>query len=360
MVSAVTAEDLLARDLDEAVARGGALWSELRGARMFITGGTGFVGTWLLETFCSANARLRLGATATVLSRRPEAFAAKVPHVANDAAITLLRGDVRAIPSQDGSFSHVIHAATDARPPGSADERRAAFDTIVNGTREVLDFARRAGASRFLLTSSGAVYGRQPSELTNVPEDYYGGPDPTDPNAFYGEGKRAAETLCALHAEERFTPTIARCFAFVGPYLPLDLHFAVGNFIRDALAGGPIRVTGDGTPYRSYMYASDLALWLWTILLRGAAARPYNVGSSASLSIGELATVVAAQIGGVEVRIASPAPPGVAPGRYVPSVDRAERELGLRCTVPLADGIRRTARWHSGSLVDATRQRTSK
>jgi nucleoside-diphosphate-sugar epimerase len=78
------------------------------------------------------------------------------------------------------------------------------------------------------------------------------------------------------------------------------------------------------------------------------------------LSIGELATVVAAQIGGVEVRIASPAPPGVAPARYVPSVDRAERELGLRCTVPLADGIRRTARWHSGSLVDATRQRTSK
>jgi nucleoside-diphosphate-sugar epimerase len=359
MVNGVMRENLLARDLDEVVERGGALWEELRGARIFITGGTGFVGCWLLETLLWANDRHRLGAAATVLTRAPEAFAAKAPHLAQHGVVTLLRGDVRSIPGRGESFTHVIHAATDARPPRSAGERRAALDTIVWGTREAVEFARQAGARRFLLTSSGAVYGPQPSDLTHVSEEYRGAPDPTDVNAFYGEGKRAAEMLCALYADEGFEPTIARCFAFVGPYLPLDLHFAVGNFIRDALAGGPIRVNGDGTPYRSYLYASDLALWLWTILLRGKPLRPYNVGSGQPLNIAQLARVIADAIApGVRIDIARPASPSSLAERYVPAVDRAEGELGLSNTLALPEAIRRTAGWHA-HIVEGTRQRTS-
>jgi dTDP-glucose 4,6-dehydratase len=339
----------LAHDLDHVLAQTGRLWEELRGARVFVTGGTGFFGCWLLETFLWANDHLALDASVVVLTRNGNAFRSKVPHLACHPAVTLHDGDVRTFEIAGGTFSHVIHAATDSSSTLTDPDRLPLFDTIVGGTRRTLEFARRSGAKRFLLTSSGAVYGRQPPELTHVPEEYGGGSDPSHADQVYAEGKRAAEMLCALYADEHLQPTIARCFAFVGPYLPLDGHFAVGNFIRDGLQGGPIRISGDGAPYRSYLYAADLAIWLWTILLRGRSMRPYNVGSAAQLTITELARLVAHAFAPVlPIEMARAPAAGVSAARYVPSVTRAEQELGLRPTVPLADGIRRTIGWHTG------------
>jgi len=262
--------------------------------------------------------------------------------------VVLQQGDVRTFDFPDGAFSHVIHAATDSGKPLAGRDGLLMFETIVTGTRRTLEFARRAGARRLLLTSSGAVYGRQPAELTHVSEDYVGGPDPVNPRQMYGEAKRAAEMLCALHAEADFHPIIARCFAFVGPYLPTDAHFAIGNFIRDALNGGPIRVAGDGTPYRSYLYGADLAIWLWTILVRGQPMCPYNVGSEQALTIAELAGLVGRAFSPpVGVTVARLPVPGLAAERYVPAVTRAESELGLRVTIPLQDSIRRTVDWRT-------------
>ena len=143
---------------------------------------------------------------------------------------------------------------------------------------------------------------------------------------------------------------IARCFAFVGPYLPLDAHFAVGNFIRDGLRGGPIVVRGDGTPLRSYLYTADLAAWLWTILFRGASLRPYNVGSAEA---GQHRRIGTKRFSGIQPnprRCGSPQlrMPPASPGRarYVPSVERAQRELGLEVSIGQREAIRRTVAWH--------------
>lgn len=323
-------------------------FEDLRGVRIFITGGTGFIGKWLVETLLSANTRLDLGVQAVLLTRDPKSFRARFPHLAGNPAIQLHQGDVRTFKFPEAGFSHVIHGATDASAVLNAKSPLVMFDTIIEGTRRVLDCSVASGARRFLFLSSGAVYGKQPPELSHVPESYMGGPDPTDPLSAYGEGKRCAELLCTAYSRHHgFASTIARCFAFTGPYLPLDAHFAIGNFIKDALVGGPIRIEGDGTPFRSYLYAADLAVWLWTILLRGESCRPYNVGSEVSLSIADLAHEVANTLDpNLAILIAKPAVAGVIPPRYVPSTARALRELGLEQTVALPDAIRRTAAWY--------------
>ena len=326
------------------------LWGDLRGQRIFITGGTGFFGCWLLETFAFANDQLGLNARALVLTRDIEKFNAKAPHLAAHPAIKLMHGDVRTFDFPGVQCSHVIHAATTS---SAIIEPLEMLDIIIGGTRRVLDFALHCGAKKFLLTSSGAVYGKQPPDLTHIPETYNGAPDPTDLNSAYGEGKRVAELLCSTYAKQHgIEAKIARCFAFVGPHLPLDAHFAIGNFIRDAMQGGPIIVQGDGTAVRSYLYAADLAIWLWTILFRGAPQRIWNVGSRNALSVaqlaGEVVRVLALQPHSIRIEEQTCSTARI---RYVPDTTRAEKELALCQTINLDGAISKTAQWLKNNSV---------
>src|SRR5215469_8587208 len=277
-----------------------ALWEEARGKRIFLSGATGFFGAWLLESLLHANRALNLNLSATVLTRDPEAFAGRMPHVAADPTITLRRGHICKFDLPEFDFPYVVHAAAPTTAAASR-EPAALLQTLVDGTRNVLSLACRHNTRKFLYISSGAVYGTQPPRISHLSEDYLGGPDWLDPNAVYAEGKRVAEHLCSAHAGRTDIEfKIARCFAFVGPGLPLDEHFAIGNFIGDALAGRNIAVHGDGTPMRSYLYAADLAIWLWTILFQANPSRSnlevWNVGSDEALSIHDLACMVAEEV----------------------------------------------------------------
>jgi dTDP-glucose 4,6-dehydratase len=335
-------------DIDLILAKTESLWEEMRGSCLFLTGGTGFFGCWLVESFLAANRQFNLGARITVLTRSPEAFREKCPHLTGDSALTLLRGDVSNFDFPPGEYPYMIHAATEASARMIAEQPHHMLATILDGTRRSLDFATTHGTRKYLLTSSGAVYGEQPPELTHIPEDFPGAPDPVRASSVYAEGKRAAELMCAVYqAALPIECKIARCFAFVGPHLPLDAHFAVGNFLRDAMREEPILVEGDGTPKRSYMYAADLAIWLWTMLFIAPALDPINVGSNESISIRELAQAVPNAIGSPsQVRIAKSPQPGIPLRQYVPSVTKAAEKLGLTCSVALDEALQRTAAWY--------------
>lgn len=237
----------------------------------------------------------------------------------------------------------MLHAATESTIGPSLTPLQR-YDQIVDGTRNILDLTVATGARRFLLTSSGAIYGPQPSDLAAIPEDCAGSPPLSETSTAYGQAKRAAEHLCALVAEQHDLETmVARCFAFVGPDLPLNVHFAIGNFIRDALTADAITVFGDGTPLRTYLDQSDLAHWLLTLLEHGRPGQAFNLGSDEVISIAALAHLVRDILAPDKtVHILGQPDLAAARSRYVPDIRKAKQELGLRVTVPLQEAVRRT------------------
>lgn len=345
------ANPIITADIRGLLNRTEQLWPDLKGSAILLTGATGFVGTWLLEALLSANDEYSLGCRVLAVSRNPAFFAERTPHLASAPAVTWITGDVRDFHVPAGDVTHVIHAATESASNLNSSNPQEMFDVCVTGTRRVLTLAMEKRVSRMIFTSSGAVYGRQPAEFSHLPEDYTGGPDQLDRRNAYAEGKRAGEFLCALAASEPAIPlavTIARCFAFVGPHLPLDRHFAIGNFIRDGLAGGPIQIAGDGTPIRSYLYAADLVEWLITILLRGTVGQAYNVGSEEAVSLRQLAQHVAraANLEEQAITLARVAEGNLPAERYVPSCRKAREALFLTPSTTLDEAIRRTCEFH--------------
>jgi len=308
---------------------------------IFITGGTGFFGKALLRCWNNTGPSFN---KIFILSRNPESFIKKHSALISELNVEFIQSDIleaSAIKLNE-NIDYVLHAATDSTI-GPSLGRLEVFNQIVKGTEEVLKFAVNHHCKRFLLTSSGAVYGQQPQGMEKIPESYLGSPDPLDPNSAYGLGKKSAEHLCALYSEQHgLDYLIARCFAFVGEDLPLDAHFAIGNFIRDALEGKDINIFGDGTPLRSYMYQEDLAYWLMTILFKGKPGVAYNVGSDHAISIQDLATLIRDLISPKsKIKIYSKEK-SLFRNCYVPDVSQARSELGLDALTTLSDSIWRT------------------
>ena len=314
---------------------------ELRGKKVFISGGTGFFGKWLLAGLCHADAELGLGLSLTVLSRDPEPFLRRYPELGEVRSIRFMKGHVADFSFGEDHHDYVLHAATDTSSVSTEAEERERTRTIIGGTRRVLDLAKKCGTRRLLNMSSGSVYGTFSGQLSGAKEDEYAAAQPLMP---YAAAKREAERICA---ESEVDFVTARGFAFLGPHLPLDVHYAAGNFLRDAMRGGPILVRGDGTALRSYLYPVDLVVWLLRMLLRGARGRAYNLGSDEVVTTAQLARHMAEAVGQLgiqpapEVIVQSVQPQGTQ-NIYLPDIERARTELNLDVAIPLQDAIKRT------------------
>tara|TARA_B110000858_G_C17789571_1_gene469091 strand:- start:883 stop:1833 length:951 start_codon:yes stop_codon:yes gene_type:complete len=310
--------------------------------RLLITGGTGFFGRALLRRWIDDEKYDTSLPEVTVLTRSPEIFFERYPEFFGKEWLSFHKGNILDYTSlpHNKTFTHILHGATESTI-GPSLQALQRYDEIVNGTRNILDYAVKINAKRVLLTSSGGVYGPQPETLEEIPESYLGIPDPLNPMSAYSMGKRAAEHLCCLYSDRHgLETTIARCFSFVGRDLPLTAHFAIGNFIHDALHNDNITVSGNGNPVRSYLDQRDLAIWLYSILTSAPAGAVYNVGSNDRISIGDLAYLVR-DILSPNKSIIFAGESSLYQGRniYVPDISRAKNELGLRVRISLCQSI---------------------
>lgn len=286
--------------------------------RILITGGTGFFGKSIIDYFSRHPAEMDL----MVLSRHgfDAAFSPLLP-------VHILTGDVRTFDVGSAHFDWVIHAATPARVDVPDEEMRS---IIIDGTANALCQATKCGAEKFMMVSSGGVYGR--GQKGPIGEDLT-----PCPVTAYGKAKLEAEQMAI---DSGLFTLIPRCFAFVGKYLPRGQHFAIGNFLADCQAGREIVIRGDGSPMRSYLYADDLVEWLWVILARGESGRIYNVGSDEAIRIRDLAALVRRALGSTsEIRVLGQTVAGAA-DYYVPDVSRIRTELGVGVKVDLAEACR--------------------
>ena len=327
-------------ELTEILQNTRAALDELRDKCIFITGATGFFGKWLTQTLVKANQAFNLNLNLTLISRNREKVLGEQPWL-SDSCVEIFSGDVRNFQLIQKKFHYIIHGATAASATLNDSSPEVMADTIIYGTKRVLEQAQLSDCPRFLFLSSGAVYGAQSPEISHAPESILTAPDITQAASAYGEAKRMAELYCQfLQRQGKIQLSIARCYAFLGPNLPIDQHFAAGNFVQDVLLKKTITLSGDGTPFRSYMYPTDLIEWLLVILIKARPGSVYNVGSDQEIQLKDLALLIDQQRAKFDLKINQPglivmgqASEQAKRNAYVPLIDKAKNDLGFNVRV---------------------------
>ena len=304
-------------------------------------GGTGFFGKAFLNYIKSNPDNIN---SVTIVGRSAKNFLENNKEFIELDNVRYVYGDILNDFSQlkDFSYSHVIHAAADSTNVTNLSHLQR-YTQIVDGTKNVLEFVRHhLPDSKLLFISSGGVYGDMPSNKKSFIESDMWKSDILDSSNVYTVSKRTAEHLCSLYYDEyNLNISIARCFCFSGIHLPLNVHFAIGNFIKDASANDDIIIKGDGKSIRSYLDQDDLSEWILEILKKDPFKKTvYNIGSDESISISDLAFLIKdISKKPIDVKILNENEANLKRSIYIPDCKKIKNKFNLTQKVSLSESI---------------------
>jgi nucleoside-diphosphate-sugar epimerase len=336
--------DFIKQDCKEAAIWSSIMLGNLKNQNLLITGGTGFIGSWIAEFVAFLNDNHHFNISLVLLGRNTDSFIAEKKHLATRSDIHLISSDIRYINELPQNISYIIHAAASPDNRNHLSNPIETISTITKGTDNLIDSAfKLPNLKKILFLSSGQVYGKN-KENTLISESDFGSLNCNKVTSVYPEAKRLAESICCAYSSQYKLPiVIARPFSFIGPYQSLSKPWAINNFINDALKNKTIRIVGNGEPIRSYMYPSDMVVWLLKILVDGKVNTSYNVGSSQGISLKDLATKVV-QLAQTNVSVDIKFNNNDS-SHYVPDISLCEKDLGLKISYSIEDTIRRSIEW---------------
>jgi dTDP-glucose 4,6-dehydratase len=306
--------------------------------RVLVTGGAGFIGSHLCDFL------LAQGCGVVCMDNLLTGTLDNIAHI-RDPNFLFVKHDVTNFIVVDGPLDYVLHFASPASPIDYLELPIQTLKVGALGTHKALGLAKARGA-RFLLASTSEVYG---DPLVHPQrEDYWGNVNPVGPRGVYDEAKRFAEAMTmAYHRVHRVDTRIVRIFNTYGPRMRLMDGRAVPTFVRQALAGEPLTVYGDGSQTRSFTYVSDLVDGIWK-LMQAPVNDPVNIGNPREMTLLELAKQIL-RLSGSRSEITFRALPTDDPKVRQPDIGRARRLLGWEAKVDVEEGLRRTIEWYQGT-----------
>lgn len=339
------------RDCLSAVATQADVRTKLGFQHLAVTGGTGFLGTWIAETVAALNDEYHLGITVDLYARNTGDWARKYPHLAARTDLNLKSQDVRSPFEFSRNTNFVVHAAGIPNNRVHSSDPLRVQQTTVLGMNNALEAATQLdNLVRFLNVSSCLVSGT-PNRPGALKESDFFPLACAQLHTIYAESKRAAESLATIYRSQfRMPVSTIRPFTFAGPYQELDRPWALNNFLRDVLTGGDVRIHGDGSARRSYLYGSDAAWWTLAALVNGENGAVYNIGSGNPVSHQDLVAIIGEHV--------SPKPRVVtntAPSKQrqqddlFPDIELTQRALGVTQTCSLEQTVDKTYRWFVSS-----------
>jgi UDP-glucuronate decarboxylase len=348
---------IIKKDIQHIIKRLGNSLSILSGKTILITGASGLIGSYLVETIAYLNSKNTLSSPCKIIGMQKSVILkeSRLGYLLGRADVLFVSHNAALPYEPPYKIDYIIHSAGMSAPAFFLADPLGTIDVNVNGIRWILEYARRNKVKSILYMSSGEIYGSPTPENIPTPESYTGNVSTFGPRACYTSSKRLAETFCSIYFEQYGVPVkIARPFIVYGPGLAVSDKRVMAEFIRSGIQGKPIEMMSQGLDTRSYCYISDATIAFFNLLLSSKNGEVFNVASDKEeVSIHDLAELTH-KICNIQKPVLIKEQNATfikgAPNRVMPDISKLRTTFGYEPEVGIKEGLKRTIAWNKQTL----------